>query len=68
MKVIIEIECDNDAFGNSSRSKAAEVARILSALESKMLSNSSEMFSEDYDQKLRDQNGNTVGIFRVEES
>jgi len=78
MKVIIEIDCDNAAFGETAEEIAIELTRILKETPDKVSSilNSRETGSEDdYDCEsddsyayhlLHDVNGNCVGSVRVE--
>ncbi len=56
--ITIEIETDNDAFGQSAPARRHEVARILKNLASKI-----EQDMAYDDMKLRDINGNTVGKY-----
>ena len=61
MKITITIECDNDAFQPTPE---RELGRIL-----RRLAGDLDHFTERYvvldDMKLRDINGNTVGIVKV---
>ena len=60
MKFIIEINCENAAFGENDEDRAEEIRRILRA----------ELNDEDWATgetiRLRDWNGNTVGTARGE--
>lgn len=55
MKFTIEIEADNDAFGDTDETRRYELARILGGLCDKLV------HGDDIDGSLRDYNGNTVG-------
>lgn len=61
MKITINIDCDNAAFGESRKAAAAEVARILDHLVIDLICFGLE------DHKLRDINGNRVGQLTVED-
>jgi hypothetical protein len=61
MKVIIEIDCDNDAFAGDTK---GEIRRILAAA----FAAGNGLLRTMDGRKLSDVNGNTVGSIRVKES
>lgn len=60
MRFKLNIDCDNDAFGESSADREMEVARILRALATRL---EAAGFG-DHAYLVRDVNGNTVGAAR----
>ena len=65
MQIIVTIDCDNAAFGDSGRDAAHEVERILAEFVRGLYDQAD---LRDYDGiKLRDINGNTVGQVQVTE-
>ena len=61
----IEIETDNAAFGNDGDDAGPEVFRILEPVIREW--KGSGTYGPDWNRKLRDSNGNTVGFARVTE-
>lgn len=62
MRIIIEIQCDNAAFGETQTECGEELQRILNQLGERMASDG----CHDISKRIIDANGNHVGDFRIE--
>lgn len=62
MRFILEIQCDNAAFGEDDATRGIELARILRHTANRLAATG---FSAGSTRKLSDVNGNTVGSFEL---
>lgn len=67
MRVVVEIHCENDSFGESRAEKLLETAVILNRLARELRGTCGDPALTMPGSHLHDRNGNTIGSFRVEE-
>lgn len=62
MKFTLEIECDNEAFGETNEDRCEEIARILRRVAERLQTN---VYGAGAVRGVVDANGNTVGDWSI---